>query len=124
MHKKLIRGTLTVFAVLGLFSCSSDSKEDAQATTTPTTTLKYSNVSAFVGSHCASSGCHDSSTKAGSYNMSSRTGIATKATSAASRIESSSSPMPPSGSAEKTSFDSETAGKANLIEWLKAGAPE
>ena len=122
-----IRHSLVTLLILAA-SCGDDKKDTPAATPTTaptaTTTIKYSQVSAFVGSYCSASGCHDATTKSGSFNTTTRAGIALKATTAAARIELASNPMPPTGSAQKTSFDKETAGKANLLEWLKAGAPE
>ena len=116
----------TQFLGLGMLmavtSCSK-SDDDTPAAIATTTTIKYSQVSALISTSCATAGCHNAASKSGSYDMSTRAGVAAKATTAAARIESTSNPMPPSGTA-KTNFDKETTGKANLIEWLKAGAPE
>lgn len=102
-------------------SCGDDKKE----TTTATTAIKYSEVSALIATNCATSGCHNAASKSGSYDMSSRTAIATKASSAAARMELASNPMPPTtATAQKAAIDKDTTGKANLIAWLKAGAPE
>ncbi len=100
-------------------SCGEDEKKDAPAATT--TTVKYADVSAFINANCANSGCHTGASPAGSYNMSTRAGIATKAGDSATRIEAGS--MPPAG-AQKTAFDADDATSAKLLEWLKAGAPE
>ena len=113
-------------AIAGV-SCSTEKKNEPVATETsaaPVSSIKYTEVSSFIGTYCSASGCHDSTTKSGSYNTTTRAGVAAKASTAASRIESTSLPMPPDGSAQKTAFAKEAAGKANLLAWLKAGAPE
>lgn len=100
-------------------SCGEDEKKDAPAA--PTTTVKYADVSAFINANCANSGCHTGANPAGSYNMSTRLGTASKAAASVARIEAGT--MPPTG-AQKTAFDADDATSAKLLEWLKAGATE
>ena len=111
---------VTSAVALGAMSCGEDSKKEETAT--PTTTVKYSEISTFVNANCANSGCHNATTAAGSYNMSTRAGIATKADKSVTRIEAKT--MPQVGSAQKTAFDADTTNAAKVLEWLKAGAPE
>ena len=101
-------------------SCGSeDSKKEEPATTT--TTVKYADISAFVGTSCATAGCHAASNPADGYSMATRASIAARASEAAAAIENGS--MPQAG-AQKTAFDANTSSKAKLLEWLKAGAPQ
>lgn len=113
---------LIIFGLaLALGSCGGDDDDDDDDTT-PTTSLTYSDVSTFINQHCASAACHSAETKGGNVDLSSHTGVQTHAAASATAIENGT--MPQAGSAERTSFDSETSGKANLLEYLKAGAPE
>lgn len=100
-----------------VMSCGGDDDKKADPAA-PTTTVKYSEISAFVGTSCAGAGCHSAANPSKGYNMSTRAGIAARASDAVKAIEDGS--MPP----EKTAFNADTTNKAKLIEWLKAGAPE
>ncbi len=114
---------VTSAVALGAMSCGEDSKkEEAAAPITTTTTIKYADVSTFVNANCANSGCHNATTKAGSYDMSTIVGIAAKASKSVTRIEEKT--MPQVGSAQKTAFDADKTNSAKVLEWLKAGAPE
>jgi hypothetical protein len=115
----VVSAALAVFAV----SCGDDKKDDEKASTT--TTLKYADVSSTITTYCATSGCHDAAgaSASGSYDMTTQAKTKTKASTAAARMENSSNPMPPVGS-QKTALDAATTAKANLLAWLKAGAPE
>lgn len=119
-----LAGIISAGLVAFVVSCGDDKKEDKPATTT--TALKYSDVSTTISTYCATSGCHNAAGAAasGNYDMTSRAKVAAKAATAASRIESTANPMPTAGSTQKTQFDAATTAKANLLAWLKAGAPE
>jgi hypothetical protein len=110
---------ITSAVSVGVMSCGGDdSKKETPATNT--TKVKYSEISSFVGTSCATSGCHSATSPADGYNMSTRAGIAARSSDAVKAIENGSMPI----GAQKTTFDADATNKAKLIEWLKAGAPE
>lgn len=117
--RPLIWPIVCLFAML-TSACGSDDDDDTPAT--PTTNLTYSDVATFINQHCASSGCHNAATKSGNVDLSTHAGV--QASAAASAAAISNGTMPQSGSAERSSFDDEASGKANLLEYLNAGAPE
>lgn len=113
-------GIFLAATVTAVSSCGSDDKKKEETPTT-TTTLKYTDVSATINASCVTSGCHNTKIAAqGNYDMRTRAGIAEKAALAASRIEAGTMPT----GTYKTQLDGSPTAKANLIQWLKAGAPQ
>ncbi len=99
-------GCVTMVAACG----SDDSSDDDDSSTT--TTVAYADVSGFVATDCARSGCHDAATKAGGADLSTETllkGAATGVLDRISRVGGAAGVMPV-GRTETTSYDSTTNG--------------
>lgn len=116
-----VAGLISAALITGLVSCGEDKKDEDKAATT--TTVKYADVSAYINASCATSACHDAVSPESGYNMATRAGTATKASSSASRIEQGTMP-PLTATAELAAFKASADSKAKLIAWLKAGATE
>lgn len=118
---------LRLFGVLVLVSaltgCGDDSttKDDAKDGTT--SALKYSDVQALITSSCAGSGCHAGASGSAGVDLSTEAGVRANAAASARRIEAST--MPLASSAGYSAWTAATAQqRANVLNYLKAGAPE
>lgn len=116
---------LLALTVVGLAGCYNDNKEDLTPTTPPVTTCDVTDVSfsstiqPIFRESCATSGCHNSTSKAGTYDLSNHAGAKAASSRIAGAINhlSGYSQMPQgAGKLSDCKID-------QIESWLNAGAP-
>jgi hypothetical protein len=103
------------FAVITVSSCSS-----LDCTTTETPTFTTLNTSIF-STTCATSGCHNATTQAGTYNMSTYAGVIAKV-SGSNASASSLFTQVESGSMPQDGTELTDTQKCQISNWITAGA--
>ncbi len=110
------KNTLTLlFTAILISSCSS---LDCTTTETPTFTTLNSGI---FSTTCATSGCHDATTQAGTYNMTTYAGIIAKV-SGSNASASSLFTQVESGSMPQNGTELTDAQKCQISNWITAGA--
>lgn len=108
------------YIILFLSMASCGIEEEEKSEDPPSTSLTYADVKPTIDTSCAFSGCHVSGFQFG--DLSTEEGVRSYAAAAYQEITSGSMPSS-SEQAIKSAFDSNTSAKANLLEYLNAGAP-
>lgn len=107
--------------VIGLQSCYSDNKEDLYQNIVTgdcdTTNVTYSStVAPILATQCATSGCHNSTTRQSGYDFSNYNDAMGGATRIIARTNDAQRPMPPSGLIA-------SCDRQQLEVWVNDGAP-
>jgi len=99
------RNLFLAMSILFFTSCSSDSTDDLTDPIPASITYK-ANVKTIIDQSCAVSGCHNTASNTGGLTLETYTQVknAVMNKNAIGRMESSSSPMPPTGNLPATSI--------------------